>query len=267
MSDEMDFAKVVSWFKNDHDRVMVALSGGVDSAVVALAAKQALGDNVLAVTADYSTLSREELRSADNVAKEIGINHITVKYNELENENFVRNDRLRCYHCRMELGAYLVSEANKRSITLIVDGTNLDDLGDYRPGISAMRANGIRSPLVELGMNKNKVRKMAKSRALSTYDKPSNSCLASRIPTGITVTMERIRRIEMSEIIVRSIFALKQVRVRDHLDLARIEVGLNEIQLLFDPVKLNLLNSKLKSLGFRYVTIDLGGYHSNETLM
>ena len=114
-------------------------------------------------------------------------------------------------------------------------------------------------------MNKNKVRKMAKSHALSTYDKPSNSCLASRIPTGITVTMERIKRIEMSEIIVKSIFALKQVRVRDHLDLARIEVGLNEIHLLFDPVKLNLLNSKLKSLGFRYVTIDLSGYHSNET--
>jgi len=167
----------------------------------------------------------------------------------------------------MELGAYLVSEANKRNIPLIVDGTNLDDLGDYRPGISAMRANGIRSPLVELGMNKNKVRKMAKSHALSTYDKPSNSCLASRIPTGITVTMERIKRIEMSEIIVKSIFALKQVRVRDHLDLARIEVGLNEIHLLFDPVKLRLLNSKLKSLGFSYVTIDLGGYHSNEALM
>lgn len=266
MSDDREFTRIVSWFKRDHDRAMVALSGGVDSAVVALAAKQALGNNVLAVTADYSTLSREELKSADNVAKEIGINHITVKYNELENENFVRNDKLRCYHCRMELGSYLVSEATKRSITLIVDGTNLDDLDDYRPGIRAMRSNGIRSPLVELGISKNKVRTMAKFHALSTYDKPSNSCLASRIPTGITVTMERIRRIEMSEMIVKSIFALKQVRVRDHGDLARIEVGMNEIQLLFDTVKLNLLNSKLKSLGFRYVTIDLAGYHSNETL-
>ncbi len=266
MSDDREFTRIVSWFKRDHDRAMVALSGGVDSAVVALAAKQALGNNVLAVTADYSTLSREELKSADNVAKEIGINHITVKYNELENENFVRNDKLRCYHCRMELGSYLASEATKRSITLIVDGTNLDDLDDYRPGIRAMRSNGIRSPLVELGISKNKVRTMAKFHALSTYDKPSNSCLASRIPTGITVTMERIRRIEMSEMIVKSIFALKQVRVRDHGDLARIEVGMNEIQLLFDPVKLNLLNSKLKSLGFRYVTIDLAGYHSNETL-
>ncbi|MDQ5869608.1 MAG: ATP-dependent sacrificial sulfur transferase LarE [Thermoproteota archaeon] len=265
MSDDREFTRIVSWFKRDHDRAMVALSGGVDSAVVALAAKQALGNNVLAVTADYSTLSREELKSADNVAKEIGINHITVKYNELENENFVRNDKLRCYHCRMELGSYLASEATKRSITLIVDGTNLDDLDDYRPGIRAMRSNGIRSPLVELGISKNKVRTMAKFHALSTYDKPSNSCLASRIPTGITVTMERIRRIEMSEMIVKSIFALKQVRVRDHGDLARIEVGMNEIQLLFDPVKLNLLNSKLKSLGFRYVTIDLAGYHSNET--
>jgi len=267
MSDDIDFAKVVSWFKNDHTRVMVALSGGVDSAVVALAAKQALGNNVLAVTANYSTLSRDELTSADNVAKEIGINHITIKYDELENENFVRNDKLRCYHCRMELGTYLVSEAMKRNITLIVDGTNLDDLGDYRPGISAMRANGIRSPLVELGIEKNMVRIMAKTHALSTYEKTSNSCLASRIPTGITVTMERIKRVEMSEIIVKSIFAVKQVRVRDHLDLARIEVGLNEIHLLFDPVKLRLLNSKLKSLGFSYVTIDLGGYHSNEALM
>ncbi|MDP9197576.1 MAG: ATP-dependent sacrificial sulfur transferase LarE [Thermoproteota archaeon] len=266
MSDDGDFIRIVSWFKRDHDRAMVALSGGVDSAIVALAAKQALGHNVLAVTADYSTLSREELRSADNIAKEIGINHITLKYNELENENFVRNDRLRCYHCRMELGSYLVSEAVRRNITLIVDGTNLDDLDDYRPGIRAMRSNGIRSPLVELGIGKNKVRAMAKFHTLSIFEKPSNSCLASRIPTGITVTMERIRRVEMSEIIVKSIFPLEQVRVRDHLDLARIEVGSDEIQLLFDKVKLDLLNSKLKGLGFRFVTIDLAGYHSSETL-
>lgn len=259
-----DFVRIVNWFADKKDRALVALSGGVDSAVVALAAKKSLGNNALAATADYDTLSKEELSSARKIAQEIGIGHIVIKYNQLENQNFVRNDNLRCYHCRSELASYLVSEASRRDIQLIVDGTNLDDLSDYRPGIKAMRELGIRSPLVDLGMDKQSVRAIAKFQELSVYNKPSNSCLASRIPHGINVTENRISRIEIAELFVKSLFSLKRVRVRDHADLARIEVGEHEIPILFDIRKLELLNSRLKGLGFTHVTIDIGGYRGHD---
>jgi pyridinium-3,5-biscarboxylic acid mononucleotide sulfurtransferase len=264
MSEEADFIQIVNWFTDQKVRALVALSGGVDSAVVALAAKRSLGNNALAATADYATLSKEELSSASTIAREISIEHVIIRYNELENHNFIKNDNLRCYYCRTELAAYLVSEASSRDIRLIVDGTNLDDLSDYRPGIRAMRELGIRSPLVELGMDKQRVRAIAKFHALSLYNKPSNSCLASRIPHGITVTEKRIRRIEIAELTVKSIFPLKRVRVRDHSDLARIEVGASEIPLLFDIRRLELLNSRLKGLGFIHVTIDIEGYRGHD---
>jgi pyridinium-3,5-biscarboxylic acid mononucleotide sulfurtransferase len=267
MRTEANFSRLVTWFADEHDRAIVALSGGVDSAVVALAAKEALGGNAIAATADYATLSKEELESASNVAREIDINHIIIKYNELANEKFVRNDKLRCFYCRTELAAHLASEASRRNILLITDGTNLDDLNDYRPGIRAMREYGIRSPLVELGMNKFEIRSIAKNHDLSVYNKPSNSCLASRIPHGISVTEERLRRIEMSELVVKSIFPLRKVRVRDHSDLARIEVEASEIPKLFNVQRLELLNSRLKGLGFKYVTIDLQGYMGHDFLL
>jgi pyridinium-3,5-biscarboxylic acid mononucleotide sulfurtransferase len=259
-----DFFRIVNWFADKRDRALVALSGGVDSAVVALAAKKSLGKNALAATADYETLSEEELSSARKIAQEIGIDHVVIKYNQLENQKFVRNDNLRCYHCRSELASYLVSEASRRDIQLVVDGTNLDDLSDYRPGIKAMRELGIRSPLVELGMDKQSVRAIAKFQELSVYNKSSNSCLASRITHGISVTENRINRIEIAELFVKSIFSLKRVRVRDHSDLARIEVGEREIPILFDIRKLELLNSRLKGLGFTHVTIDIGGYRGHD---
>jgi pyridinium-3,5-biscarboxylic acid mononucleotide sulfurtransferase len=262
--EEEDFVRIVNWFADKRDRALVALSGGVDSAVVALAAKKSLGNNALAATANYDTLSKEELSSARKIAQEIGICHVVIKYDQLENQNFVRNDKLRCYHCRSELASYLVSEASRRDIQLIVDGTNLDDLSDYRPGIKAMRELGIRSPLVELGMDKQSVRAIAKFQELSVYNKPSNSCLASRIAHGISVTEDRINRIEIAELFVKSIFSLKRVRVRDHSDLARIEVGEREIPLLFDIRKLEVLNTRLKGLGFTHVTIDIGGYRGHD---
>lgn len=259
-SEQVNFRRLVSWFTEKQERAIVALSGGVDSAVVALAARKALGMNALAATADYATLSKEELESAANIAREINIDHIIIKYNELENENFVLNDKLRCYHCRTELASRLISEASRRNIRLVTDGTNLDDLRDIRPGIKAMREYGIRSPLVELSLNKQEIRSIAKNQKLSIFNKPSNSCLASRIPRGVIVTMSRIKRIERSELIVKSIFPVKRVRVRDQLDVARIEVEAGEIPMLFDNVRLQHLNSKLKGLGFKNVTIDLEGY-------
>jgi uncharacterized protein len=231
-----------------------------------MAAKKALDKNAIAVTADYNTLSADELKSAKKIAKEINIEHKIIKYNELDNIEFVKNDSFRCYHCRTELSTYLLNEARQMNIHLIVDGTNTDDLTDYRPGIKALRENGIQSPLAELGINKQNVRNIAKSNNLSVYDKPSNSCLASRIPHGIPVTFEKLKRIETAESLVKSIFKVKQVRVRDQQDIARIEVGREEIKDMFDTVKLSEIDSKLKDLGFKHIVLDLSGYKSRENI-
>ena len=260
-------ATLVNWFSENGDRALVALSGGVDSAVVALAAKEALGKRALAVTADYRTLSQEELATARQVAQEIGIIHRIVRYDELENPDFVKNDIIRCYHCRTELGKHLAEEARKERIILVVDGTNLDDLSEYRPGIKALREHGVRSPMAELGIDKAEIRRIAKEHGLSIFDKPSNACLASRIPTGTQVTYEKLRKIENSEIIVKSIFGVRQVRVRDHGDVARIEVGRDELARIFDVEKLALLDAKLKELGFKYVSIDASGYSPGRLVM
>ena len=240
----------------------MALSGGVDSAVVALGAKKALGSNALSITANYKTLSTEELADAAKIAHEIGITHMIIEYDELQNPEFVRNDELRCYHCRNELGQRLVSEAKKYGINIIVDGTNVDDLKDYRPGIMALRKNGIRSPLVEIQMGKSQIRSIAQESGLSVYDKPSNACLASRIPRGMRVTYDKLRRIEKSEIIVKRLSEAKQVRVRDHGDIARIEVARMELSKLFDLGKLAKIDTELRNLGFKYVTVDIRGYRS-----
>ena len=262
------FNKLVGWFvKNGGDKAIVALSGGVDSAVAALAAKKALGNGAIAITADYKTLAEEELAMAWQVAKEIGIEHKVIEYDELENTAFVKNDNMRCYYCRTELGQHLAKEAKRAGITLIVDGTNLDDLTDYRPGIRALRENGVRSPMVELGIGKLQIREIAKSSGLSVYDKPSNSCLASRIPTGSKVTYEKLQRIESAELIAKTIFGVRQIRVRDHGDLARIEVGRDELQKLFDANKLGLLDDKLKALGFKFVCVDIAGYKTGNKMV
>lgn len=261
------FDRLVEWFAKNGDGAVVALSGGVDSAVVALAAKKALGKNALAITADYKTLAEEELATARRVAKETGIEHRVIEYDELENPEFVKNDGMRCYHCRTELGQHLVQEAKRAGIALIVDGTNADDLTDYRPGIRALRENGVRSPMVELGITKAEIRDIAKKSGLSVYDKPSNACLASRIPTGDRVTYEKLQRIESAEIIVKSIFGARQVRVRDHGELARIEVGRDELQKMFDADKLALLDRKLKEVGFKFVSVDAAGYRTGKLVM
>ena len=249
---------LVEWF-TDKNKVMIALSGGVDSAVVAYAAFQALGNSAIAVTADYKTLSKEELFSAKQVCSEIGIKQIFLDYSELENEEFVKNDSNRCFHCRMELGQHLIELARKHDVRIIVDGTNLDDLGDYRPGIQALRENGIKSPLVETKFLKSQIRDIAKSVGLSVYDRPSNSCLASRIPWGQRVTAEKLTRIEFGETLVKQLTNLKQVRVRDIQGCAKIEVDKEKVS-IFDDNIVDQLNEKLKIIGFTSVEIDKDGY-------
>jgi uncharacterized protein len=258
---ENKYERLVEWFKVKNDRVLIALSGGVDSAVVALVARNAMGkNNVLAVTANYQTLSNEELYTAVKVANELDISHKIIEYNELENQNFVKNDSLRCFHCRNELADNLTKLASQEDIKLIVDGSNVDDLNDYRPGMIALHQKGIKSPLIETGFNKNDIRDLAKVNKLSIHDKPSNACLASRISKNIQITSTKLKRIENCESAIKKVFNVKQVRVRDHGDLARIEVGKEEMAKLFDTDKLNEVESPFKENGFRYVTIDIGGY-------
>ncbi len=249
---------LMNWF-GDKNKVIVALSGGVDSALVAYAAFQKLGKSAIAVTADYKTLSEEELQTSRDVCSEIGIEHLFLDYNELENEDFVKNDSNRCFHCRMELGDHLIELAKEHNVQIIVDGTNLDDLGDYRPGIEALKQYGIRSPLVETGFSKSQIRDTAKSIGLSVFDKPSNSCLASRIPWGQRVTAEKLTRIEFGETIVKQLTKLKQVRVRDLNGSAKIEVD-KEMISLFDESVFEQISEKLKLIGFSTVEIDPEGY-------
>ena len=226
--------ELLNWF-DDKDKVLVSLSGGVDSALVAYAANKKLGKNAIAVTADYKTLSSEELDSAKSIAHEIGITHRIIEYSELENENFVKNDNKRCFYCRDELSTELIKLSDSLGINTIVDGTQSDDMGDYRPGIDALHKNGIRSPLLEVKFTKENVRKIAKNVGLSIYDKPSNSCLASRIPWGQRVTAEK---------------------------LARIEVELDKLSLLNDSEIKDEIFSKLKMIGFSEVEINPNGYVS-----
>ena len=249
---------LVNWFE-DKNKVMVALSGGVDSALVAYAAFQKLGNSAIAVTADYKTLSQEELETAKQICSEIGITQLFLDYSELENEDFTKNDSNRCFHCRLELGDHLINLAKEHDVEIIVDGTNLDDLGDYRPGIEALKQNGIRSPLVETNFSKSQIREVAKMIGLSVFDKPSNSCLASRIPWGQRVTAEKLIRIEFGETIVKQLTKVKQVRVRDINGSAKIEVEKHMIP-RFDEITLKQITEKLKMIGFTSVEVDQEGY-------
>ena len=175
------YQDLLNWF-DDKKSVLISLSGGVDSALVAYAAFEKIGNNAIALTADYKTLAQEELDSAKKITEEIGIKHMLINYDELQNEKFVQNDKNRCFYCREELSEKLIATANQLGIEVIVDGTHIDDLGDFRPGIDALHKNGIKSPLLETNFTKHEIREQAKILGITMYDRPSNSCLASRIP-------------------------------------------------------------------------------------
>jgi uncharacterized protein len=244
------------------DGVLVAFSGGVDSAVVAALAHDALGDDAVACTARSETLPAEELDDARRVAEEIGIRHEEVTFSELDDPNFVENDGDRCYHCRtMRLGA-MFERARELGIDTVCDGTNASDPGEgHRPGLRAVEELDAYSPLLAHDIDKEAVRAIAREYDLSVADKPSMACLSSRIPTGLEVTEERLSRVETAERLLRT-WGFEQFRVRDHDGLARIEVGADELAYALDTDFAAAARDHLRDAGFDHVTLDLAGYET-----
>ena len=242
--------------------VAVAFSGGIDSTVVAKAAFLALGDKAIAVTADSASVARSELEDARRLAALIGIRHEVIPTEEFADPNYVRNDGSRCYFCKSELYTQVERIARALGVKFIVSGANLDDQGDYRPGLQAAAEHGIRHPLQESGFRKADVRSLAKHWELPTWDKPASPCLSSRLAPGVTVTPERTERVEKAEARLREL-GLREFRVRLHEgELARIEVPLDALPLLAQPEIRDGLAAYLKSLGFNFVTLDLEGFRS-----
>lgn len=252
---------LIEWFK-DKNGVLVAFSGGVDSTLVTYVAYKVLGDRVLAVTADSVSLPPGELEEAVRLAKSIGVRHEVVKVDELADPRFVENPPDRCYYCKRVLLSVLKDIAVREGLEMIVDGSNADDYCDFRPGLRALKELGVRSPLAELGFAKKDVREVSRLLGLPTADKPSMACLASRFPYGTAITHERLRRVSEAESFIRRLTGVKQLRVRDHGSIARIEVGRDERRLMFNEEILDAIWSKLRSLGYTYITLDLYGYRS-----
>jgi len=250
--------KLIAWFRQ-FKSALVAFSGGVDSSVLARAAFEALGDGALAITARSSTMPDRELREAIRIAREIGIAHEIIEEDELEDENFVKNPKDRCYFCRKKLGEALLGIAGKKGFDVVVDGANLSDTQEHRPGLKALKELGIRSPLIELGYTKEDVRAIAREFNLSVHKKPPQACLASRIPYGDFITRDKLSQIERAEDYLLSL-GLSQVRVRHHGSVARIEVFAEEIPKVIEHRE--KIYSELKKLGFNYVALDLKGYRS-----
>ncbi len=247
-------------------RVLVAFSGGVDSTFLLAKAKEVLGDQVIAVTAASETFPTREYNEAIALAKEFGVQYIETRVSELANENFVKNEPDRCFHCRDGLFEHLNNVAKEQGYPYILDGSIADDVGDYRPGMKAARAQGIRSPLLEAGLYKKEIRELSKQMGLRTWEKPSFACLSSRIPYGERITQEKIDKLDLAEDFLFKL-GFYQVRVRHHDNLARIEVMPEEIQKVIDYHE--TIHKRFKEIGFQYVTLDLQGYRTgsmNEVL-
>lgn len=253
--------RIINGLKSRKSAV-VALSGGVDSSVLAFLAKKALIDSTIAVTVRSAITHEQELIDAERIAKKIGIKHIVMRMDPLSNSNFVANPTNRCYYCKRELIGILTQVAKENDLNSVVDGTNADDLKSHRPGLLALKEARVYTPFVEGEINKEEIRALAEKFGLSISNKPSDSCLASRIPYGQEITKQRLYRIAEAERFIHSLIFVRQLRVRDHNNFARIEIERQDIKKFFDGKIANLIVQKLKHLGFSYITVDLGGYRS-----
>ncbi|HZW33440.1 MAG TPA: ATP-dependent sacrificial sulfur transferase LarE [Isosphaeraceae bacterium] len=245
-----------------YGRVAVAFSGGVDSTVVAQAARVALGDAAIAVTAVSDSLASGELEEAQELARRIGIRHRVIHTAEFADPNYLRNQPDRCYFCKSELYGRLAGMMDELGVDVIASGANTDDLGDHRPGMRAAAERGVRHPLQECGLSKADVRALARAWGLPTWDKPATPCLSSRIAYGEDVTPERVRMIDQAEQWLRH-RGLRVLRVRYHKgDLARIEVPLDDLPRLVDLQLRGELIAAFRAVGFKFVTLDLEGFRS-----
>lgn len=249
--------------------VIVAYSGGADSAYLAWAAREALGDRALAVTADSASLPESHKRDAEEFARTWNIRHEYIATREFENADYVRNDRDRCFHCKDELFTRLGELARERGIEHVVYGVNMDDLGDYRPGQRAAKLHKAEAPLVDAGLTKAEIRQLSRRAGLATWDRPASACLSSRIPYGTPVTIQNVKTVERGEEEIRAL-GFRQFRVRFHGDLVRIEIAPEELARALDPRVAREFTAIFKPLGFHYVTLDLEGYRQgalNEVLV
>ena len=236
-------------------------SGGVDSTFLMVIANEVLGKNFLAVTAASPTYSQREQIEAIKLAERLGVQHLLIDVEPFDIPGYGDNPPDRCYLCKSQLFTCLWGIARERGIEHVADGSNVDDLGDYRPGLIALQELGVSSPLMEAGMGKEDIRLLSRDMGLPTWDKPAAACLASRFPYGQRIDREQLARVEKAEDYLVGL-GFKQVRVRVHNDLARIEVGPEELTRLVNPELMDRINRELKQLGFRYVAMDLQGYRT-----
>ncbi len=243
----------------DLRRVIVAYSGGTDSAYLAWAAHQVLGDDAIAITADSPSIPTSHKRDAEAFAHECGFRHEFIDTHEFENPDYVKNDKDRCFHCKDELFVCLQAYASDHGYDHIAYGVNTDDLGDYRPGQRAARDHEVKAPLVEAGLTKLEIRELSRRAGLSTWDRPAAACLSSRVPYGTPVTVKTIKTIEEGEEAIRAL-GFRQFRVRFHGELVRIEVAKDELPKALTAESAQAFAAIFKQLGFLYVTLDLEGY-------
>jgi len=241
--------------------VVVAFSGGVDSSFLAFAANQALGQKALAVFGHSPTCPPDDFTGANSMAKKLGLNYRVIETNELEDPQFVANDQNRCYYCKSELFTRLNEIAKEEGIAWVADGTNADDLGDYRPGRRACSELSVRSPLLEAELTKDEIRQLSHENGLPTWDKPASPCLASRIPYGTPVTEDVVQKIAAGELYLRSL-GIRTLRLRHHGDIARIEIEEKDMGLALDDETRREIVRRLKAIGYLYVTLDLTGYRT-----
>ena len=239
--------------------VIVAYSGGADSAYLAWAAHRALGDRAVAITADSASYPESHKRDAEEFARQHGLRHEYVVTQEFDNPDYVKNGPDRCFHCKDELFSKLDDVARRRGIAHVIYGVNVDDLGDHRPGQGAARIHQVKAPLVDAGLTKLEIRELSKRAGLNTWDRPASACLSSRIPYGTPVTIENVKTVERGEEAIQAL-GFRQFRVRFHGELVRIEIAPEELERALAPEMARAFTAIFKPLGFHYVTLDLEGY-------